>query len=140
MKVATAYTSGETGADSDREFGICLRLQIFQIYRIVYNLSKIYPIKYNNVSQLIDALIKARKAKGLSQIELGRRLGVPQSYISRLESGRVDIRLSNLVDFGRFLELELLFVPISMAQSIRALSNVDSAVTPLYTLDSLDAE
>ncbi len=92
------------------------------------------------MSQLIEALIQARKAKGLSQMELGRRLGVPQSYISKLESGRVDIRLSNLVDIGRFLELELMFVPTSIAPSIQALSTVDSAVTPLYTLDSLDAD
>lgn len=106
----------------------------------MYNYLKIYAIRYNLVSQLIEALIRARKAKGLSQIELGRLLGVPQSYISKVESGRVDIRLSNLVDIGRFLDLELMFVPISMAPSIQALSNADSAVTPLYTLDSPDAD
>jgi transcriptional regulator with XRE-family HTH domain len=39
---------------------------------------------------------KARIDKGLLQKTLADRLGVPQQYISRVESDKVDLRLSTL--------------------------------------------
>lgn len=44
-------------------------------------------------STLIQALITCRKEKGLSQTELARRVGRPQSYISKVENAerRLDV-------------------------------------------------
>lgn len=47
-------------------------------------------------SEIISSLKEARKAKKLSQRELSKLIGIPQSHISKIESGGVDIRLSNL--------------------------------------------
>ena len=56
----------------------------------------------------IAASIKAaRQAKALTQRELGRRVGLPQSHISKIESGSVDLQLSSLVQITRALELEI---------------------------------
>ena len=35
------------------------------------------------------SLKEARKSRGVSQNELARRTGIPQPYISRIESGRI---------------------------------------------------
>jgi transcriptional regulator with XRE-family HTH domain len=60
----------------------------------------------------VAATLKAaREAKGLTQRDLAKLAGVPQSYISRIESGSIDLRLSSLVEVARALDLELTLVP-----------------------------
>ena len=53
----------------------------------------------------------ARVAKGLSQRALSERAGVPQSHISKIERGGVDLRHSSLVEIARALDLEVTLVP-----------------------------
>ena len=53
----------------------------------------------------------AREKTGLSQRDLSAASGVPQSHISRIEQGAVDLRLSSLVELARTLDLELTLVP-----------------------------
>ena len=60
---------------------------------------------------IIRELKEAREAKGLSQRDLSARIGVPQSHISKIESGRSDIRLSSQIEFARALDLDLMLVP-----------------------------
>ena len=45
---------------------------------------------------LIEALVRARTAAKLTQVELARRLGTTQSAVARLESGRVSPTFSTL--------------------------------------------
>lgn len=60
----------------------------------------------------IAATLKlVRERKGLSQRALGDLVGVPQSHISKIEKGAVDLRLSSLVELARALGLELTLVP-----------------------------
>jgi transcriptional regulator with XRE-family HTH domain len=60
----------------------------------------------------IASLIKeARLAKSLTQRELGRRVGLPQSHISKIEKGGVDLQLSSLAEIARALDLEVKLVP-----------------------------
>ena len=66
------------------------------------------------------ALKAARKAKRLSQRELGVRAGVPQSHISKIESGAVDIKLSSLIELARALDLELILVPRKLVPAVRS--------------------
>jgi transcriptional regulator with XRE-family HTH domain len=71
----------------------------------------------------ITASVKeARLAKSLTQQELGRRVGLPQSHISKIEKGDVDLQLSSLAEIARALDLEVKLVPR------RALSAVEGAV------------
>lgn len=72
--------------------------------------------------EIIEALKSAREAKGLSQRALSARTGVPQSHISKIESGNADIRLSSLIELARALELDLKLVPR------KAVPAVDSVV------------
>ena len=97
-----------------------------------------YTIEY-----IARALRKAREAKGLSQRELGRKAGVPQGHISKIENGAVDLRLSSLVALARTLDLELALVPRKAVPAIKSLVRSSAAdalrerVTPqpLYSLD-----
>ena len=60
----------------------------------------------------IAASIKAaRIAKGFTQKQLGERVGLPQSHISKIEGGNVDLQISSLVEIARALDLELKLVP-----------------------------
>ena len=47
-----------------------------------------------------------RKEQGIRQQELADRLGLPQSYVSKYESGERNIDLVELMDIVKFLELE----------------------------------
>lgn len=67
-------------------------------------------MKYS-LTDLAEKLKAAREAKGLSQRELGQLVGIPQSHISKIESGNVDMRVSSLTELARALNLELTLVP-----------------------------
>jgi HTH-type transcriptional regulator/antitoxin HipB len=67
-----------------------------------------------------DQIRQAREAKGLTQSDLGRRIGQPQSAVSRIERGG-DLRLSTLLEMARVLELEPMFVPKSLIPAVQAL-------------------
>lgn len=99
-------------------------------------------MKYNSFKDLIDSIIEARKAKNLTQTELGKRLGLPQSYISKLESGRLDVRLNNIIEIARYLNLELFFVPTQLAPTVRSIvgSGKTASEGPLYRLDDDELE
>jgi transcriptional regulator with XRE-family HTH domain len=80
------------------------------------------------------ALKAAREAKGLSQRALSELAGVPQSHISKIERGAVDLRTSSLIELARILDLELVLVPrrsVPAVDSIvRSTIGTKSAVEP----------
>jgi predicted transcriptional regulator len=51
----------------------------------------------NESLEIIEAVKNTRKAKGLSQTTFGKLIGAPQSHISKIENGGVDIKLSSLI-------------------------------------------
>lgn len=71
--------------------------------------------------QILSSLKKARKAKGLSQRELSAKSGVPQSHISKIENGAVDLRVSSLVALARTLDLELVLVPRKTVPAVQSI-------------------
>ena len=50
---------------------------------------------------IAESLKAARERKGLSQRALSAKAGVPQSHISKIENGAVDLRLSSLVELAQ---------------------------------------
>lgn len=55
--------------------------------------------------QLGDRILRARKAAGISQEELGRRVGLNRSSISNIEKGRQRILAHVLMDFSAALKI-----------------------------------
>jgi len=82
----------------------------------------IYFLRKNNSYDIIDAmkshtvkstaklLTQARKAKGLTQKQLADLLGLPQSYVARIEAGKTDLRTSKLMEIARLLDLQVAFL------------------------------
>ena len=70
---------------------------------------------------IAERLRAAREAMGLSQRDLSARSGVPQSHISKIESGTVDLRLSSLVELARVLDLEFALVPRKLLPAVEAI-------------------
>src|SRR5690606_6170540 len=85
---------------------------------------------------IIKTLKEAREAKGLSQRVLSARTGVPQSHISKIESGGTDIRLSSLIELARVLDLELKLVPRKAVPAVETV--VRSTVPPPTTPQTAD--
>lgn len=73
------------------------------------------------VAEISYSLKQAREAKGLSQRALADLSGVPQSHISKIESGGVDLRLSSLVELARALDLELALVPRKGLSAVKSI-------------------
>ncbi|MER2492675.1 helix-turn-helix domain-containing protein [Catenovulum sediminis] len=71
--------------------------------------------------QILESLREARVRKGFSQRELSARSGVPQSHISKIESGSVDLRMSSLIALARVLDLELLVAPKKSVPAIKSI-------------------
>ncbi|MBA4040536.1 MAG: XRE family transcriptional regulator [Erythrobacter sp.] len=63
------------------------------------------------IEEIAASLREARIAKALTQKALGQRVGLPQSHISKIENGAVDLKLSSLVEIARALGLEIKLVP-----------------------------
>ena len=79
-----------------------------------------YAIEY-----IAGSLKAARERKGLSQRTLSAKAGVPQSHLSKIENGAVDLRLSSLVELARVLDLELTLVQRKKLPAVRAIIRGD---------------
>ena len=66
-------------------------------------------------------LKEARRKRGWSQAELGRRSSLPQMHISGIESGKIVPRFDTLLDLVRVLDHDLLLVPRSLVPALQAL-------------------
>jgi transcriptional regulator with XRE-family HTH domain len=95
---------------------------------------------------IVAALKAAREKKGLSQRALSAQTGVPQSHISRIERGAVDLQLSSLIELARVLDLEVMTVPRKLVPAVQAIVRAETssrgvnerAVPPAYSLDEDD--
>lgn len=59
----------------------------------------------------INILKARRKVNKLSQRDLATKLGWPQSHLSKIESGSVNLKLTSFIELARTLELEMVLVP-----------------------------
>lgn len=87
---------------------------------------------------LIEQLRTIRQEQGITQAELADMLGLQQSSIARIETGRVETRLSMFEELVKTLGYEILIIPKEQVVAAKAfLSNVEQysnlSQTPLYT-------
>ena len=59
-------------------------------------------------------LAQLRDKVGLTQVELAARLGVPQSYVSKLETGERSLRAYELFDYAKALGIDVRSVVSSL--------------------------
>ena len=73
----------------------------------------------------MEALIKelriARKKKGFTQSVLAQRIGLPQGHISSIEQGKIDLRVSTLIQMARILDYEVMLVPRQFTSLVKAM-------------------
>ena len=87
------------------------------------------------MNEILKNLKERRLELGLSQSELGRKLGLPQSHVSKIEQGLTDPRLSTVTDMARLLGAEPVLVPREMLSLVNALINEEGGQEPMWTLD-----
>ena len=63
----------------------------------------------------------ARRERGWSQLELGRRAGLAQRHVSGLETGRIVPRYDTLLDVLRVLDRDLVLAPRALVPVMQAL-------------------
>ena len=99
---------------------------------------------------MLHELRKARRDRGWSQAELGRRTGLPQMHISGIESGKVVPRFDTLLNVVRVLGNDLLMIPRELVPAVQALIRdhrnpessryADEDERPLYAADDNERE
>jgi transcriptional regulator with XRE-family HTH domain len=70
---------------------------------------------------MLAELIDARRNRGWTQAELGKRVALPQAHISGIETGKVVPRFDTLLDLVRVLDHDLLLIPRALAPAVQAL-------------------
>jgi transcriptional regulator with XRE-family HTH domain len=63
------------------------------------------------VSNLLNELQHARRAAGLTHELLAQRAGLSRMTVQRTEAGKIDPRLSTLLELARALGMDLMLVP-----------------------------
>ena len=63
-----------------------------------------YRVKYQ---KLIQRLRQARLEAGLTQIQAGKKLRKPQSYLSKVERGERKIEVIELADFAKIYNKDI---------------------------------
>ncbi len=87
------------------------------------------------MSVIIKSLKQLRQTQGLSQSELGKKLGLPQSHISKIEKGGADPRLSTVADMARLLDAELILVPRNLVSTVEAIVRGEDGQHPRWQID-----
>ena len=65
-------------------------------------------------SQFLRSLIEARSAAGMRQIDLAKRIGKPQSFVSKMETGERRLDLVEFLVVARALAVD----PVSMVANL----------------------
>ena len=63
----------------------------------------------------------ARIKLGWSQAALGRHVGLPQSHVSGIETGKIVPRFDTLIDLVRILGHDLVLVPRALVPAVNAM-------------------
>lgn len=84
--------------------------------------SHISPTRLDRLPEALRRELRDTRLKhGWSQLELGRRAGLPQTHISAIETGKTVPRFDTLLDLVRVLDHDLVLVPRSLVPAVQAL-------------------
>ncbi|MBN9344227.1 MAG: hypothetical protein BGO76_08545 [Caedibacter sp. 38-128] len=89
------------------------------------------------MESLIIELREIRKKKSMTQIELARHVGLPQSHISAIEQGKIDLRVSTLIQIARILDHEVTLVPRPLDSFVKVIikGKEDADIEPRFQPD-----
>jgi len=97
----------------------------------------IKPLRLEGLPETLRAALKAaRLERGWSQLEMGRRIGLPQAHVSGIETGKTIPRFDTLLELVRVLDFDLILVPRTLVPAVQALirdgQRPDAAARPIY--------
>jgi transcriptional regulator with XRE-family HTH domain len=92
------------------------------------------------MTSIPEQLRAVRLARHLSQKALGQRMGWPQGHVSAIENGKVDPRLSSLLEMARLLDQELVLVPRAVLPAVQAMLRGEEDESPLWQRDEPEGE
>jgi HTH-type transcriptional regulator / antitoxin HipB len=82
----------------------------------------IRPLRLNGLPMKMRQYLKeVRRARGLTQEQLGEKLRIPQMHVSGIESGKIVPRYDTLLDVVRALDHDLVLVPRALVPAVEAL-------------------
>jgi transcriptional regulator with XRE-family HTH domain len=87
----------------------------------------VFSTKYDLFRHL---LIEARKSVPLTQVELARRLGKPQSFISKYENGERRLDVAEFIDIAQAMELDPRHLLDQLLQAIQEQTKDLSGFSP----------
>jgi transcriptional regulator with XRE-family HTH domain len=97
--------------------------------------SHIKDLRLNGLPEAMRSeIIQARRQHHWSQRDLGEKVGLPQTHISGIETGRIVPRFDTLLDIVRVLDRDLLMVPRALVPAVQALIRGEGE-RPLYAVD-----
>jgi HTH-type transcriptional regulator / antitoxin HipB len=99
----------------------------------------IKPLRLQGLPEAMRRGLKtARLQRRWSQSELGQRIGLPQTHISGIETGKTVPRFDTLLDLVRVLDYDLLMIPRQLVPAVQALirhQDPDTEERSLYAGD-----
>src|SRR6202521_2634512 len=87
------------------------------------NITKhIRPLRLEGLPEDMRRTLKeVREKRGWTQRDLASRLGLTQTHISGIESGKIVPRYDTLIEFVRILDRDLLMVPRALVPAVQSL-------------------
>jgi transcriptional regulator with XRE-family HTH domain len=85
-------------------------------------LNRFKPLRFKALPiDVRETLIKARSKKGWSQRDLASQLGITQTHISSIESGKIVPRYDTLLEIVRMLDNDIIIVPRELTPIVQSL-------------------
>lgn len=94
------------------------------------------------IQEMVLLLKEARIKKGLSQRDLSAKIKTPQSHISKIEQGLIDLQVSSFIQMARSLELEVMLIPRPLINAVQGIlrAPTGSKQIPAYRLSDEEDE
>jgi DNA-binding XRE family transcriptional regulator len=79
----------------------------YSISGYLYGIGTMASVYSDEYQRVISALKKARKEKGITQVQLAEALGKPQSFIAKVESGERRLDVVEFVHLARLVGVDI---------------------------------
>jgi transcriptional regulator with XRE-family HTH domain len=95
------------------------------------------------IAHIVSRLKSARRHKRWTQKTLSEQTGMPQSHLSNIEKGQINIKLTSLIELSRILDLEVMLIPRQQVLLVNTLlkekaDDDTDEQRPAYRLDDDD--